>query len=1229
MSVLVATRPSPFELQRSVIEIEAGRSIAELVAIVLPDERWHSCAHVTLGGDPVPRQHWQRIWPKEGATIAITIIPGNGNALRIALTIAVIAAAAWAGPAAAGALGLVNSAGALTATGMMVSAAVGMAVSTVGMLAVNALVPPQMPGLDKGGRGSPAYSIVGARNTARLRGPIPIVLGRHRITPPLAASTITEIAGEDVYLRMLVCWGYGPITLEDIRIGETPIDQFEGVELEHFFGTAGQLPQLALYSDDIHQENLGIELTEDAGWVSRTTQAGLDEISIDITLPRGLIIFGKKTGDKITHTLTIDVAYRLVGEGSWTNHPSLVITEKTTKTVRRNIRIPVTSGQYEVRLRRGQPDEEQDRKISDVQWTALRSITHTSPVQEPGVAVTALRIKASEQLSGTIDELNGIVSSVALDWDEPSQTWIERVTRNPASLMRRALQGTGAAEPLDNADLDLAQLEYWHQQCDTAGWLCDLVVDFEASDDEVIGMIAACGMASQARPKGLRSVVIDEPVTSHVQDLSPRTMTGFRQRRIFFEPAHAFRVNFFNEAAGWKLDERLVYADGHDEATATRIEDLELPGITSADLVWRHGRRRMAEAALRQETTEIDTDWRHLAATRGDVIRVAHDAVLWGTGWGRIKSVETDGNSDVTAVTLDEVIPLEAGKSYALRIQRSDGSSDAWSINTIVGESARLVLSSPIPAIDAPAAGDHAVIGEPERETVELLIIGIAPGPDLTATLVCVPYDSRVYDPDLETIPEFQSFVTPPAGADVPLIVNIRSDETVAQRRADGSVHLQAIVTLYNDGSRPSTVIRGVELRWREVGGSPDSSESWRRVTAAWDAVDVVLEGVEPGVLIEIEARYLLETGAGTWSAAQQHQVIGADLVPPDPTSAWQDGDVLRWTAPLDPDHAGWLLRIAAAAGTPWDAATPLHVGRYAHDLIELELIPAHAAELLVKSVTVAGIESVVEVRTSIDHGAAPALTAISTADHAADGWPDRITGGVVQGSLLAGVSSTAMWPDATAAAWPDPSAAAFDLAFDALVYEASWPVPASARLTDRIRIEHAASGEHQLELRWGNDAQVMLADEDDPDLLIADDDPMPESNLPFGAVSVSSSTRPYAAYRASIRPVLGETLEVRITVQGGSSQPQISMLRIHLEAEEISQAFPDQAVGTGGTWLVPAQPLRRILRVLGTLQGTGDAAVALRVLDKSDPAAGALVGAYGSSGSPVSATADLLLTGV
>ena len=48
-----------------------------------------------------------------------------------------------------------------------------------------------------------------------------------RTVPPLGALPYTETVGDTQYLRMLFVWGYGPLEISDLRIGETPLSEFE------------------------------------------------------------------------------------------------------------------------------------------------------------------------------------------------------------------------------------------------------------------------------------------------------------------------------------------------------------------------------------------------------------------------------------------------------------------------------------------------------------------------------------------------------------------------------------------------------------------------------------------------------------------------------------------------------------------------------------------------------------------------------------------------------------------------------------------------------------------------------------------------------------------------------------------------------------------------------------------------------------------------------------------
>ena len=62
------------------------------------------------------------------------------------------------------------------------------------------------------------------------------------------------------------------------------------------------------------------------------------------------------------------------------------------------------------------------------------------------LAKTAVQILATDQLNGSLDEVNGIVESEVMDWD--GTNWTDAYTSNPASLFRHVLQGPGRANPV-------------------------------------------------------------------------------------------------------------------------------------------------------------------------------------------------------------------------------------------------------------------------------------------------------------------------------------------------------------------------------------------------------------------------------------------------------------------------------------------------------------------------------------------------------------------------------------------------------------------------------------------------------------------------------------------------------------------------------------------------------------------------------------------------------------
>ena len=268
----------------------------------------------------------------------------------------------------------------------------------------------------------------------------------------MCSSDLTEVVGQDQYLRAIFAWGVGPmeIDVDSIRIGETPISNFTGVQMEHRQGFPGDAPR-ELYSDAVFEDNLQILLGDQldgsanfTGPQVRTAAAEADELSVDITFPAGLFGTSGNTGRTLSARANIAVRYREVGTSTWLvptftarTHPfatgsNMDFSARRKGTIRHGMTWDVPRGNYEVQLQCVDMSTSKNPRTSDVYWTALRAIQDQDPItSRVPVASTSVRIKATDQLNGVLDQLNGIVTTLGKDWD--GSAWVDdQPMTNPA-----------------------------------------------------------------------------------------------------------------------------------------------------------------------------------------------------------------------------------------------------------------------------------------------------------------------------------------------------------------------------------------------------------------------------------------------------------------------------------------------------------------------------------------------------------------------------------------------------------------------------------------------------------------------------------------------------------------------------------------------------------------------------------------------------------------------------
>ncbi len=938
----------PFKSARKRLEFDEGATIKDMVLYAQPDTTKLRHAIVFINGRVIPKAAWATHQPKSGELVEVRACPiphgggGDGkNVLSIVLTIAVVALAAATAGMAAGLMGF--TAEAIQAGGAFVTFAQAMyvgAASAIGMLAVNALCATtnkstaSLSGTET--TDSNTLYIEGANNSLKPFSPVPVVLGKFRSTPPLGSKPYTEMIGSDQYIRMLFVWGIGPIELDEasLKIGDTLLTEFSDYQIEHREGYADDEP-LTLFPSAISEEDFSIALKASSDWITRTTTINADEISLDISFSTGLVEYDA-SGNKQSRSVNLEIEYRKTDSGdawskidtsnakfqstvdsSWLNLTgnllnSITFTGKKSAALRYGIRWGVAERtQYDVRVRRTTADTDSTLIADSTYWTALRSIPATSPVTSPvPLAITALVIKATDQLNGIIDEFSGIITTVCDDWDSATETWIERATQNPASLFRFALQGNGVALPLEDARIDLETLQDWHEFCDEKGFKFNMIRDYSSSVWETLRDICAAGRAAPTMVDGKWSVVIDREQTAPVSIITPRNSFDFTAEKFFIEAPHGWRIQFPNEDQNYFADERRVYRDGYNDDNATKFETLDLLGITDPDQIYKIGRWRLAQVLNQPERWTFKQDMEFLTYRRGDWVKISHDVMIVGLGQGRIKSLTLGDDNVVTGIELDEEVIMESGKTYGFVIRTLDNPSLSAQVVTVEGTTKNLTFSEPVEGIGSPAEpainiGDLFCFGEFGEETEDATVISISPTSNLQATIIAIPYRPAIYNVDTETIPEFVTKISTQDTIPAPNVKSIVSDETAMIISSTGTLKIRVGITFNPLNKNIFGTANELIVQMRQNG----TGEAFYPAVIEDQGEGYVYIGdVRTKEVIDIRLRFKVNGKLlpGPWTTISGYTVVGRSSSPSPlanmTISAFGAQAMIRWDKPAELD---------------------------------------------------------------------------------------------------------------------------------------------------------------------------------------------------------------------------------------------------------------------------------------------------------------------------------------
>lgn len=587
---------------------------------------------------------------------------------------------------------------------------------------------------------------------------------------------------------------------------------------------------------------------------------------------------------------------------------------------------PKEHAQYKVRVTRVNSFSTYSYQIQDA--LTLSSITtrfNVPPVNTNKRHVfLELKIRATNQLSGSVDNLSAICSSVLDVYD--GVNWSKQVTSNPAWVYCDLLTGNVNKRAIDKSRLHMTSLMEWATFCDTVPtpppsmtfnmprFECNFVLDFDTTLQSMLNTVTNSAQASLNIVDGKYGVLIDKLKTVPVQIFTPRNSWDFSSTRSYVEAPHAVKVKFIDPASDWEAREHIVYNDGYTSETATQFEDMATFGCTSVEQAWRYGRYMLAQGKLRQELITLSVDFENLVCTRGDYVQITNDVMKVGGKPARVKSVSG------STITIDDAIDTIVGSYGYIYRNTLTGQITAFATLTVV-DASTFTLSGTIPN-----KGDLIIIGLAGQVVYDCLVKSITPQNDLSAQIVLVEKSDAIYSAESSSFfPDYSP--------------NLTQDATAANA-TPGEVQDLAVIenSWYFTGSGYQHY---VDLDWDApiVGAAYDKFEIYVNDGRGYNLVDVTKDadyrylvssdrlGIEHGFKV------LAVSASGfKMSLIEVGEVFATPLRKTSPPSD-VDGlfinitnEVMQldWRPVVDADVRDYLIRYSPILDATWETSIPM-----------------------------------------------------------------------------------------------------------------------------------------------------------------------------------------------------------------------------------------------------------------------------------------------------------------
>lgn len=926
----------------------------------------------------------------------------------------------------------------------------------------------------------------------------------------------------------------------------------------------------------------------------------------------------------------------------------------------------IKKSQYDVRITRitAEPSSTSNTR-NEFQWTQLKSTQLTDSDGSTIVPFSdeycyiGLRIKATDQLNGSINNLSLTATSVCYDYDETDGSLNGNLASgNPAWEYAKILNGSAAKQRVDLDEVDIDAFIEWGELCDeqvigTDGvadsrFRINTVIDSATTEEDVLLKIASIGRASRRWVDFKESVIIDKSGIQPSIFLNPANIMSFKWDKSFARRADAYNMSFYNKEIDYVADELLVKIDDSvADNDLDYIEDLDATGITDPDQVYRYGKFAHAQLKLRPETYTATLGVNNLIFLRGDVIALTHDRVQGVTCFGQVLArnglvLTVDNPFNIS----NDDLPLYATFSDP------DAYEQAVATYTVTDITDNFITFASLPTFNVVEA--YYSIGDTVSSLTRLYMVkGISSADDLTATVQLVDYASPTIYDAADSISNYETGTvdfkeSEIVGPTPPVIEEIVTNESALKLNSDGSIQVRALIQLdanYVNTNRPEPT--AVDVFYRVSG----TNSSFQRRTFNIGE-ELYIDNISESLVYDFKVRYLSFYGAASvFAFSNGVEIIGKTTPPPDVIAIDYNDGMITWSYPNPPlDLEGFQVRYATGSTSIWESAVPLQNGVITTSPFDVSDFISDVKSFFVKAVDTSGNYSETAAKVVVNLGDVDYSNIVTTIDKYVDGWPDAISNGFIDGSGFLESTTYDFYGDDESLFYnASESSMFYNDRNKKMTYTFDFTpdqVDSGARLSIGIK-----SSIDSAYIEWVQPSNDAFYSSDSSSLFYGADDSLFYTNTADAIYDASNSTfysddsdlfyssdedsfyqqdieATFSLFSGVVPSIKRVKYRFRVTVPENTDPSSIlEYVRIVVDVDDLEDEVNNYELIGGSGRLPLSLYFRKIVNMQLTLQDDNGTASYVKIVDK-DELLGPLVETYDSSGLKVTSVLDALIRG-